>query len=160
MKKIYVCALSAIVSVHGFAQILTSEPAFPTATDDITIYYNVNSGNSEIPTNTIPIYAHTGMVTQQDVDNCENNWQYVQGNWGPADPSVVMSPQGAGVHRIIINPSTFYGAPNGTDIARLMFVFRNQAGTFVGRNANGSDIYLDSGLTHNPAAHQQVVVNV
>lgn len=143
MKKISVFSLLALVTIPSFSQILSSDPAFPTATDNITIYYNVASGNAEIPVNTLPIYAHTGVVTQEDVDNCQNNWQYVQGNWGTADPSVVMTPQGAGVHRIIINPSIFYDAPMGTDIARLMFVFRNQSGSLVGRNSNGSDIYLD-----------------
>jgi|JI6StandDraft_1071083.scaffolds.fasta_scaffold06896_4 hypothetical protein len=143
MKKNYACLLFAFLSLGSAAQILTSEPAFPTATDDITIFYNVTTGNAEIPSSTIPIYAHTGMVSQEDVDNCENNWQFVQGNWGTADPSVVMTPLGAGVHKIVINPSTFYDAPVGTDIARLMFVFRNQSGSRVGRNANGSDIYFD-----------------
>jgi 1,4-alpha-glucan branching enzyme len=143
MKKIstLVALISMITAAQG--QILSSDPEFPTPNDLITVYYNVNSGNSEIPSGTIPIYAHTGLVSQTDEDNCVNNWQYVQGNWGTADPSVVMTPMGGGVHKIEIQPQTFYEYPGGLEIGRLMFVFRNQSGSFVGRNADGSDIYLE-----------------
>ncbi|MFM7730869.1 MAG: alpha-amylase family glycosyl hydrolase [Flavobacteriales bacterium] len=126
------------------AQILTSDPPFPTPTDQITIYYNVASGNGDIPTNTVPVYAHTGVVSQQDEDNCVNNWQYVQGNWGTADPNVVMTPMGGGVHKLVITPQTYYqGLPGNFQIGRLMFVFRNQTGSVVGRNADGSDISFE-----------------
>ena len=125
------------------AQILTSDPPFPTASDDITIYYNTNSGNAGIPTSTVPVYAHTGVVSQTDEDNCENNWQYVQGIWGTADPDVLMTPMGGGIHRIEINPQSYYGIPGGFDIGRLMFVFRNGNGTLEGKNADGSDIYFE-----------------
>lgn len=125
------------------AQILTSDPPFPTPQDEITIFYNVNSGNAAIPTTTIPVYAHTGVVSQTDEDNCENNWQYVQGNWGTADPEVIMTYVSPGVHKFVITPEDFYGIPGNFDIGRLMFVFRNQSGTTVGRNANGSDIYFE-----------------
>lgn len=143
MKAFTLAAMGLFCSLITNAQILTSDPPFPTVNDDITIYYNVASGNAGISAGTIPIYAHTGVVTQEDVDNCVNNWQYVQGNWGTADPNVVMTPMGGGLHRITINPSTFYGYPQGMEIARLMFVFRNQNGSAEGKNADGSDIWFD-----------------
>lgn len=144
MMKTYILGAAFLfVALVSKAQILTSDPPFPTANDEITIYYNVASGNAEISAGTIPIYAHTGVVTQADVDNCQNNWQYVQGNWGTADPNVVMTPMGGGLHRITITPSTFYGYPTGMEIGRLMFVFRNQSGSVVGRNADGSDIWFN-----------------
>ncbi|MFM2200924.1 MAG: hypothetical protein RL040_124, partial [Bacteroidota bacterium] len=134
------------LTISGAAQILTTDPPFPTQTDDIIITYNATSGNGELA-NAIPLYAHTGIVVQEDVDNCINNWQYVKGPdnvWGTANTSLLLSPQGNNIHTITINPSTFYDEmPSGTDVARLMFVFRNANGSLVGRNASGSDIYLD-----------------
>lgn len=144
MIRTYILAAICLLFSSAFnAQILTSDPPFPTVNDNITIYYNVATGNAGIPTNTVPIYAHTGVVSQADVDNCVNNWQYVQGNWGTADPNVVMTPMGGGLHRITINPSTYYGYPAGMEVGRLMFVFRNQSGSVEGKNADGSDIWFD-----------------
>ena len=146
MKTILSSCLLLALPLFSAAQILTTDPPFPTQTDDITITYNAASGNGELA-NAIPLYAHTGIVVQADVDNCINNWQYVKGPdnvWGTANSSLLLSPQGNNIHTITINPSTFYDEmPSGTDVARLMFVFRNANGSLVGRNADGSDIYLD-----------------
>ena len=136
------------------AQILTTDPPFPAATDEITVYYNVQDGNGEIPVNTIQVFAHTGIVSQQDEDNCVNNWNYVQGNWGTNDPNVLMTNMGGGMHKIVINPSTFYNAPDTASIGRLMFVFRNQTGSLVGRNADGSDIFLE---LYQPGFHAGII---
>jgi hypothetical protein len=143
MKNLFTLSLASFAVFISNAQILTSVPAFPKPTDNIVITYNVSSGNAGIPVNTVPVYAHTGVVTQANEDNCINQWEYVVGVWGTADPDVVMVPQGAGNHQITINPSTFYGYPNGMDVGRLMFVFRNQNGSLEGKNEDGSDIYLE-----------------
>lgn len=140
MKTIYLFLFGVLCSVGLSAQILSSTPAFPTQNDQITILYNATSGNGALA-GFIPIYAHTGIITNNS-DN-PNDWQHVQGNWGTADPSVVMTPLGNNIHRIIITPSTFYGLLGGETASRMMFVFRNQNGSVVGRNADGSDIYLD-----------------
>jgi 1,4-alpha-glucan branching enzyme len=143
MKKLVIAFGVCYAAFNVNAQILTSDPPFPTAEDEITIYYNTNSGNQGIPTSTVPVYAHTGVVSQEDEDNCVNNWQYVQGNWGTADPNVIMTPMGGGIHKIVITPNEYYNIPNGFDIGRLMFVFRNQNGSLEGKNADGSDIYFE-----------------
>jgi 1,4-alpha-glucan branching enzyme len=141
MKKFTFIALVAmLVSWNAAAQILTTDPAFPTQTDQITIYYNTTTGNGEL-TGFTPIYAHTGCITSNS--NGPNDWQHVVGNWGVADPTVVMTPLGNNLHKIVITPQTFYAPNVGESIYQLKFVFRNQTGSTVGRNADGSDIYLD-----------------
>jgi len=146
MKTILSIFSLAVLPLLGSTQILSTNPPFPTQTDVITITYNASSGNGAL-NNVVPLYAHTGIVTQNDVDNCVNNWQYVKGPdnvWGTANGSLLLSPQGNNIHTIQIQPSVFYDEmPSGTDVARLMFVFRNANGSIVGRNADGSDIYLD-----------------
>ncbi len=138
-KKLYTI-LFALFSLNLSAQILSSTPAFPTQTDQITIIYDATSGNGDL-TGFIPIYAHTGVISSNSAN--ANDWQHVIGNWGTADPNVVMTPLGNNLHQIVITPQTFYGLNVGETVSKLMFVFRNQQGTTVGRNADGSDIYLD-----------------
>jgi len=122
------------------AQILTSTPAFPTQTDQITVYYDATLGNADL-TGYTPIYAHTGVITSNSIG--PNDWQHTVGNWGTADPAVLMTPMGNNIHKIVITPSTFYNLNVGETVSKMMFVFRNAAGTVVGRNADGSDIYLN-----------------
>jgi hypothetical protein len=138
-KKLYTILL-ALFSLNLSAQILSSTPAFPTQTDQITIIYDATSGNGDL-TGFIPIYAHTGVISSNSAN--ANDWQHVIGNWGTADPNVVMTPLGNNLHQIVITPQTFYGLNVDETVSKLMFVFRNQQGTTVGRNADGSDIYLD-----------------
>ncbi|MBL7941386.1 MAG: hypothetical protein JNM00_01380, partial [Flavobacteriales bacterium] len=131
--------LAASLPVH--TQILTSDPPFPTQDDVITIYYNTTSGNGDLA-GVIPVYAHTGVIS--NYSDGPNDWQHVQGNWGTADPNVIMTYTGTpNVFSIEIQPSTFYGLNVDEEVTQLMFVFRNQAGTLVGRNADGSDIYFN-----------------
>jgi hypothetical protein len=54
-----------------------------------------------------------------------------------------MTPMGNNIHKIVITPSTFYNLNVGETVSKMTFVFRNAAGTVVGRNADGSDIYLN-----------------
>lgn len=139
-KRLFFFALLfTFFSLNVQAQILTSTPAFPTQTDQITVYYDATTGNGDLSGYT-PIYAHTGVITSNSVG--PNDWQHTVGNWGTADPAVLMTPMGNNIHKIVITPSTFYNLNVGETVSKMMFVFRNAAGTVVGRNADGSDIYL------------------
>lgn len=122
------------------AQILEVNPAFPTTNDVVTIVYDATQGNAAL-VGVNQIYCHAGLITSTSTS--PSNWQYVQGNWGQADPQVQMTNLGNNKHSIAINISTFYGFPVNTNVLKLAFVFRNQAGTTVGRAADGSDIYYD-----------------
>lgn len=138
-RQIFFFLLFTIFSLNVQAQILTSTPAFPTQTDQITVYYDATTGNGDLSGYT-PIYAHTGVITSNSIG--PNDWQHTVGNWGTADPAVLMTPMGNNIHKIVITPSTFYNLNVGETVSKMMFVFRNAAGTVVGRNADGSDIYL------------------
>ncbi len=64
------------------SQIVWTDPAFPTADDPVTHYYNRNLGNGELQ-NVIPIYIHTGVITS--ASSGPSDWQNVQTNWGSTD---------------------------------------------------------------------------
>jgi len=120
------------------AQILDVQPAFPTVNDVVTITYHATEGNGAL-TNVQPVYAHTGVLTTASTGG--SNWFYVQGNWGAADPQVLMTQVAPNEHQITIDIDQFYGFPSGTAVTDLAFVFRNATGSIVGRDTDGSDIF-------------------
>lgn len=123
-----------------FGQLLTSDPVFPTADDEITITYNATLGNGAL-TGVIPVYAHTGVIT--NLSESPSDWRHVNGDWGTADADVVMQPIGGNMHQITFTPNEYYNLEEGEVIEQLAFVFRNVNGSIVGRNADGSDIYFE-----------------
>ena len=125
-----------MVSLCSNAQV-TLDPVFATQNDVVTITYNAAQGNGDL-TGIIPVYMHTGVILEG-----ENGWQNVQGNWGTADPNVLMTPIGNNIHQKTIDIADFYNLQPGDVVLQLSFVFRNAGGTIVGRAADGSDIFVD-----------------
>ena len=66
---------------------------------------------------------------------------YVQGNWGQADPNVLMTDIGNNLHEITIDIDQYYGFPQGTNVAKLAFVFRNSDGSAEGKTTTLGDIF-------------------
>ncbi|NNC82714.1 MAG: alpha-amylase [Flavobacteriales bacterium] len=124
----------------SFGQILQVTPTFPTVEDEVTIVYNAQEGNAELA-GLSPIYAHMGLITSESTSGTD--WQFVQGNWGTDDPQVLMTDLGDDLHSITVDMDEFYGFPDGTEVLQMAFVFRNEDGTLVGREADGSDIFYD-----------------
>jgi hypothetical protein len=128
-----------LISVVVKSQIITTDPPFPTQDDIITITYDASQGNQEL-VSVLPVFAHTGVIS--NYSSSATDWQHVVGNWGTNDQDVLMEPQGNNIHTIVIQPSTFYNLNADEVVTHLAFVFRNQSGTLVGRNADGSDIFV------------------
>ncbi len=123
------------------AQVVWTEPAFPTQDDQVVLYYDATEGNGAL-TGVIPVYIHTGVITSES--NGPNDWQNVIGNWGTADGQVLMTPLGNSLHSFNFGGQTlaeFYGVGAGVTINSLAMVFRNGNGSAVGRAADGSDIF-------------------
>lgn len=134
--------LTAAVLFSGTAeaQVIQSSPLFPNDTDTITILYNAAAGNAALAGVTPPIYAHTGVLTNQSTG--PTDWRHVQGTWGQASPNTLMTPLGNDRFSISFVPRTFYNVPAANTILSLAFVFRNTNGSIVGREADGGDIFL------------------
>lgn len=119
------------------AQVVTVDPAFPTQNDTVTITFDASQGNGAL-TGFVPVYAHTGIITQA---GGPGNWQNVQGNWGTPDPNVLMTAIGNNKHTITYHIPSFYNVGTNTTVTELSFVFRDASGSNVGRAADGSDIF-------------------
>ncbi|MEZ4775497.1 MAG: alpha-amylase family glycosyl hydrolase [Bacteroidia bacterium] len=124
------------VNLHG--QILSIDPVFPTVEDTVTIVYDATQGNGAL-TGVSPVYAHAGVIT--NLSTTPTDWKYVQGNWGTADPKVLMQNLGNNRHQIKYHIRSYYGVPANETVEELAFVFRNSDGSKVGRDTDGSDIY-------------------
>ncbi len=141
MKKQLFLFFSFLSSVTFLqAQVLELNLAFPTVNDVVTITYDATQGNAALVGQS-QIYCHAGLITSASTS--PTNWQFVQGNWGVADPEVAMTNIGNNKHTITIDIDQFYGFPVGTNVLKFAFVFRTANGSLVGRSADGSDIYYD-----------------
>lgn len=122
-------------------QVVYTEPQFPIQKDDITLFYDASRGNQALKGFSGNVYAHMGVITSNSSN--ENDWQHVVGNWGTDDDRVKMTSEGNDLYSISYNIETFHDIQAGEVVRKLAFVFRNQEGSIVGRDADGSDIFLD-----------------
>ena len=73
------------------AQVVWTEPAFPTADDIVILYYDVTEGNGALVDLTEPcpgcpyVYAHTGVITSQSTSS--SNWHHVHNPWPSTSPN-------------------------------------------------------------------------
>ncbi|MDC0376646.1 alpha-amylase family glycosyl hydrolase [Schleiferiaceae bacterium] len=131
---------AALLPRTAMAQILSVTPAFPSQNDTVTIIYDATEGNGAL-TGVVPVYAHAGLITNQSTS--PTDWKHVQGNWGTADASVLMTNLGNNLHKIEYHMPSFYGFGSSVVVQQMAFVFRNASGSIVGRDPNGSDINYD-----------------
>ncbi|MEM8909559.1 MAG: alpha-amylase family glycosyl hydrolase, partial [Bacteroidota bacterium] len=121
------------------AQVVSTDPVFPQQTDNVTIFFDATQGNGALAGFSGPVYAHTGVITDQSSSG--SDWKHVQGNWGTADPNVLMTSLGNDLYMLEYNIESYYGLPPGEVVEQMAFVFRNANGSIVGRDADGSDIF-------------------
>lgn len=141
--KILAFVVAITLSFGIEAQILWTDPAFPTQDDQVTLYYDASEGNAGVM-GVIPVYIHTGVITTSS--NGPTDWQHVVGNWGTADSEVLMQYTSNNIYTFNFGGLTladFYNLNNGEDILSLAMVFRNTNGTLVGRETDGSDIFYE-----------------
>ncbi len=137
-------SIALLLIINGLsAQVVWTEPAFPTIDDQVTLYYDATEGNGDL-TGVIPIFIHTGVISSES--DGPNDWQNVIGNWGTNDPQVIMSPQGNNIHSFNfggLTLSEFYGIDQGVTVSSLAMVFRNVDSSLVGRDSDGGDIFFE-----------------
>ena len=124
-------------------QVIQTIPAFPVDNDSVTILFDATQGNGELMNVAPPIYAHTGVIT--NLSTSSTDWRYVIAGWNENLPKALMTPLGNNLYQLKVKPSvrSFYGVPAAEEIRKMAFVFRNSDGSKVGRNADGSDIFVD-----------------
>lgn len=124
MKTITLSFLTIFTFIlTGFAQVITTQPAFPTADAAVTITFNATG--TAMAGYTGDVYAHTG-VNIQGV----GNWQHVIGSWGNNQTQPQLTRIAANTYTLSITPTIrqFYGASAQAVIQKMAFVFRAAPG--------------------------------
>ncbi len=140
-KSAFLISLIGIFSITLQAQVVRTEPAFPTENDSVTVIFDATQGSAGLVNSTGDIYAHTGVIT--NLSSAPSDWKYVISSWGVNIPKAKLRSLGNNLWELKIGPSirSFYGVPAGEKILKLAFVFRDATGSKTGKNADGSDIF-------------------
>ncbi len=156
LKRLIIYCLSWAVSAPLLAQILTTDPVFPSQNNQVTIYFDATQGSGGLANCNCDVYLHTGVITSQSTG--PSDWKYVVTTWGQANAAWKMTPVAGQPNKYsyVIGPSVraYYNIPQGEEALKLAFVFRNANGSREGKNTGGSDIFYDlypenTGLTTN-----------
>ena len=149
MKRLPVTLLFLFIftasSLAQVAQVIKTNPKFPTADSSVTITFDATEGNTELEGYTGDVYAHTGVITNQSTD--DSDWKYVVADWGENIPKAKMErdADNPNLYTLDINPSIrdYYGVPEGETIEQMAFVFRSSDGSREGKAAGGGDIFAE-----------------
>jgi len=139
MKKLLL-SLLIIVSANLYAQVLTWTPAFSTDSDSIVIVYDATQGNGALANAGPPIYAHIGVIT--NLSTSPSDWKYVKANWNQNTAACSMQFLGNNKWKIAFKIREFFGVPAAEEILKIAVIFRNAAGTVVGRGYDGGDMFV------------------
>jgi glycosidase len=125
------------------AQIIYTEPTFPTAGESVTIFFDATEGTGGLADCNCDVYVHTGVITT--ASNGPSDWQNTVTTWGEANEDWKMEPVAGedNLYSYDITPTIqdFYSIANGADILELAFVFRNGDGTLEGKDEGAADIF-------------------
>ena len=143
MRSLSVLFLLITTSILS-AQIITSEPTFPTENDSIIIYYDATEGNQGLMGYAgNDVYAHTGVIT--NYSQSSSDWKHTIATWTENKPQAQLTRVDTDLYRLVIGfPRDYYSMSDlNEEIFQLAFVFRNSNGSVTGRDVGGANIYYD-----------------
>ena len=139
-KAILLSLIILVIKISNIsAQVITYTPTYPKVNDTITITFDATQGNGAL-VGVSPIYIHTGVITRRSVSL--SDWKFRPAIWGTADTTVLMQSLGNNLHSITFRVDSFYNIPASEEAIDLGLVFRNADGSIVGKNVDGSDIFI------------------
>lgn len=142
-KKIFTFLLLFFLPSLVVAQLVTTEPEFPTADNEVTIYFDATEGNGELEDYDGDVYAHTGVITEES--SSDSDWKYVIADWEENTDKALMEEVEPNLYRLEITSSIreFYEVPEGEEIQQMAFVFRSSDGSLEGKTENEQDIFAE-----------------
>lgn len=150
MKILKTFLLTLAISLFAFlasAQIITTDPAFPSESQSVTITYDATEGNGQLAGFTGDVYLHTGVITNKSTSN--SDWKYVKFDWNTNDASVQATSLGNDKWEFTYSPNIrdFFGVTDPTEvIEKIAIVFKGvEGGTVVaeGKDTGNSDIFVE-----------------
>lgn len=137
--------LLSLLFIYGAisAQLITTDPAFPTAGNSVTITFNAAEGSKGLMGHTGDVYAHIGVITDKSTSG--SDWKYVKTSWGENTAETKLTRIAEDLYTITLDSTItgYFGVPDGEKILQIALVFRNEDGSATGKTAEGADIYVD-----------------
>ena len=140
MNKFRYILLFLVFSSLTFAQIVVTEPVYPTQNDSIVIIFDATQeGAEELLNYTGTLYAHTGITV--DSLGIIKDWQWVIAPWTANLLKSALTRTSTNHYKLTIGyPRQYYHVSNpDVKIIKLDFVFRSSDGTKQTR----PDIFID-----------------
>lgn len=138
-SKLFILFAILFTSVN-YAQVVTTEPTYPTESDSIVIIFDATQpGAEELLNYTGDVYAHTGVNTNL------GNWQHVIGSWANNSSQPKLTRLGLNLYKLAIGyPRQFYSVTNPAEqILKLAMVFRSADASKQTRPDIFIDLFLD-----------------
>jgi hypothetical protein len=140
MKKILILFLFAFLWQHATSQVLSYSPLYPTVNDTLTVIYDASLGNGALAGVT-DVYMYTGVITDESVNLTD--WLHQPSSWGSGDTVMRMQNMGGNLHKAKFHIKSFYQLLSSEITKEICFVFSNADGSIAGRNADGSDFFIN-----------------
>ncbi|WP_321997465.1 alpha-amylase family glycosyl hydrolase [Draconibacterium orientale] len=142
-QKLHFVCLFIVLFIGTQAQIITTNPALPVASQAVTITFN-SAESTGLGYYTGDLYAHTGVTIEG-----KGQWQNVIEPWGNNNIQPQLTYIGDGVYELEITPdiNSFYGVNTEDKVTELCFVFRT-----ADTNNQTNDLFVtvfDEGLVVN-----------
>jgi len=143
-----IATLLIVISTHYalIAQVVSADPAFPLASQSVSITFNASEGSGGLEDYEGDVYAHTGVIT--NASTSPSDWKQVRTAWGENTPATRLERLSANRYRLNISPSIaeYYDvAP--AEVLQIAVVFRSaepvNGGYLEGKTADGGDIFID-----------------
>ena len=141
MNKIYLFGLLVWIAQVVGAQVVTSDPAIPIESNQVTITFYADRGTEGLKDYTGDIYAHTGVITSNSTS--DTDWKYAP-TWLDNNAKYKLTRIGTNTYTLNIGPNIreYYGVAVGETIQKMAFVFRNADGSKEGKDTGGKDIFV------------------
>ena len=124
----------------AYDQYIDVDPVYPTVNDsvDVTFHVNRSESNWSILGYSGDIYAHTGVLTDESVD--DGDWKFVIAGWTVNLPKAKLEKLDDTTYVLHIVPDiySYYAISEGPNVEQLAFVFRSPDGSKQTQN-----IYYD-----------------
>ncbi len=124
----------------AYAQVIETDPAFPSESEPITIIFDATEADrKELEGHNGDVYIHTGVILSES-DKNTGAWQFVIADWPENIPKARTTPLGDSRWEITIeNIREYYELPESEDrILQLAMVFRSSDG-----GLQSEDLFID-----------------
>ena len=140
MQKSILLTLSLFCFLQMNAQIIMLSPEKPSNTDLVTLTFDASQGNQGLMDHEGPIYAHTGVLTNQSTH--PGDWRHVVAGWDENKDVLRLEQVDKNRYQLQFRISELFDIPNSESTVALAFVFRNENGTKVGKEKGGARYLL------------------